>query len=185
MAEVPEVRRKQKGRPTLVDDPDVLRKLMDEIKLGATYTDACRLAGVPVDTFLRWKAKGAGQKKGKYRSFLQLLERARAERRKTYKVQIQKMAVDRKDWRGMAFIATVTEREEFGQRIHVVVEEELRTAIGRLMKEFEAPHEHAILERALSAVAGEARDGRTPHATAGEGAAVAGLGEDADPSPGI
>lgn len=169
MAEVPE-KRGPRGRPTLIDDPATIKTLIDEIKLGATYTDACRLAGVPLDTFMRWKAKGVGQKKGKYRSFLQTLERARAERRKSYKVQIQKMSIDRKDWRGVAFIASVTEREEFGQRVHVVVEEELRSAIDRLKKEFGAPHEHAILERALSALAGEVRDGRPADHAPDEGA---------------
>jgi len=179
---------KHTGRRPGVDDPALVKALLDEIKLGASNKDACLLVGVSPEAFMAWVRKGEAQKKGKYRKFLNLLEGARAERRKSYKVQIQRAALDRKvgdkhvagDWRATAFIATVVEKDEFGPRVHVIIEDQLRAAIERLKKEFHASSEDAILERALAAIAGEVRHGGASDSEARPSVSFSGLSEEPD-----
>lgn len=179
------------GRKPAVDDQDLVRRLLDEIKLGASNKDACLLVGISPDAFMAWVRKGEAQAKGKYRNFLNQLLGARAERRKSYKVQIQRAALDRKvgerhvagDWRATAFLATVVEKDEFGPRVHLIVEDQLRSAIERLKKEF--ANDDAILERALSAVAGEARDGGTSESATRARIAFSGISEELDPASAV
>lgn len=178
------------GRRSGVDDQDLVKRLLDEIKLGASNKDACLLVGISPDAFMAWVRKGEAQSKGKYRSFVNQLLGARAERRKSYKIQIQRAALDRKlgekhiagDWRATAFLATVVEKDEFGPRVHLIVEDQLRSAVERLKKEFSGPDDDAILERALSAVAGEVRDGGATEASARASIAFSGLSEESDPA---
>lgn len=181
------------GRKTAVDDPAIVKQLLDEIRLGASNKDACLMTGISPEALMSWVRKGEAQKQGKYRKFLNLLMRARAERRKSYKVQIQKAALDRKlgnkfiagDWRATAFLATVVEKEEFGPRVHVIIEDQLRAAIDRLKKEFHAPNEVEILERALSAISGEVRYGRAEDSEESQSVAFTGISEEPDSPPAV
>jgi hypothetical protein len=144
-----------RGRRPLLTDPDLRASLLAEIGNGATYADAATLVGITPDVLSLWLRKGREKPRSIYGQFVRDLSEARAKRRKTYRALILKQGNDRKDWRATAFIASVTEREHFAQRVHVVVEEQLQGAIDRLMKEFSSEAEHAILERALAAIAGE------------------------------
>jgi len=162
-----------RGRRTLLNDEDLRTKLLAEVANGATYADAATLVGVTPDTINLWLRKGREKPRSIYGRFVRDLGEARAKRRKTFRALILKQGNDRKDWRATAFIASVTEREHFAQRVHVVVEEQLRGAIERLEREFSSEAEHAILERALAALAGE--DG---FGAAGSDASSAGLGSD-------
>lgn len=176
------------GRRSGVDDKALVQQILDEIKLGASNKDACLLAGISPEAFMAWIRKGNAKPKSKYGKFVNQLLGARAERRKSYKIQIQRAALDRKvgerhvagDWRATAFLATVVEKDEFGPRVHLIVEDQLRSAIERLKKEF--ANDDAILERALSAVAGEARDGGTADAAARTSLAFSGISEESDPA---
>lgn len=170
---------RRRGRQPLLT-PDVQKRMLDEITLGATLTDACLLVGVARNTALMWVRKGEAQKKGIYRDFLHALEQARAKRRRWYRADIAKKATERKDWRGIAFIASVTEPEAFGARVHVVVEQELTAAIDRLKREFAG--EDQLLERALSALVGETRAGGTAIAASSASDAVAAIGQGIDPT---
>ena len=175
---VPKATRGRGRQPLLT--PETQKKMLDEITLGATMTDACLLVGVSLAAAMMWVRKGEAQKKGIYREFVKALEQARAKRRRWYRADIAKKATERKDWRGIAFIASVTEPEAFGARVHVVVEQELTAAIDRLKKEFAG--ENQLLERALSALVGETRAGGTAIASSNASEAVAALSQGIDPA---
>lgn len=177
-AEVPKAIRGRGRQPLLT--PETQKKLLDEITLGASYADACLLVGISPATLLMWRRKGEAQKKGIYRNFLVALDQARAKRRRWYRADIAKKATEKKDWRGIAYLASVTEPEAFAARVHVVVEQEFSAAIDRLKKEFAGDHQ--ILERALSALVGETRSGGTAIAAGDASEAVAALGQSVDPA---
>jgi len=168
-----------RGRAPLLT-AETQKKMLDEITLGATMTDACLLVGVSLAAAMMWVRKGEAQKKGIYREFVKALEQARAKRRRWYRADITRKATERKDWRGIAFIASVTEPEAFGARVHVVVEQELTAAIERLKREFSG--EDQLLERALSAIVGETRAGGIAIASSHASDAVAAIGQGVDPA---
>lgn len=147
------------SRPTLLADPAIRATFLKAVEGGATYADAALLAGIGPDVISKWQRKGAASPRSIYGKFVRDLENARAKRREAFRKVITALAVKKNDWRGPAYIASITEPEHFAQRVHIVVEEQLRTAIVRLKAEFNDPAEHEILERALAAIVGEDGEG--------------------------
>lgn len=169
------------GRPSALT-PEVKEKILNEIKMGATYTDAAQLAGLSPATIAQWIEKGRAGTKKEYVEFVQELDLARVERRRFFRTQILTTSKAKGDWRGTAFIATVTEREHFAQRVHVVVEEQLKSAVERLEREFSGEGEQQLLERALGALAGEDRISTTASSAAFSGRDILDAGEGVDPA---
>lgn len=169
------------GRPSALT-PEIKKQLLDEIRIGATYTDAAQIVGLSPNTITQWLGKARQGKGRQYVEFLRDLEKARADRRRYFRTKILALANKKGDWRGTAFIATVTEREHFAQRVHVVVEEQLNQAVERLVKEFSREGDEQLLERALSALVGEDRSRSPVAASALASGALVGAGEELDPS---
>ena len=59
--------------------PRVQKKILEAIRLGATYEVAARAAGIGERTLYRWKERGQRAKRGKFRQFWQALQQAEAE----------------------------------------------------------------------------------------------------------
>ncbi len=137
------------GAPSKLE-PNVKRLLLQSIEGGATCTDAARRAGIDVATFHRWRQRGEFEPAGQYRDFCDDLEFARVQRREWYRTTITDLALAKKDYRGIAWLATVTEPEVFSPKVHLVIEQELRAAVDRLMAEFR--DEPDLLERTLVAL---------------------------------
>lgn len=169
------------GRPSALT-PEVKEKILNEIKMGATYTDAAQLAGLSPATIAQWIEKGRAGTKKEYVEFVRELDLARVERRRFFRTQILATSKAKGDWRGTAFIATVTEREHFAQRVHVVVEEQLKSAVERLEREFSGEGEQQLLERALGALAGEDRISTTAGSAAFTSRDVLDASEGVDPA---
>jgi hypothetical protein len=169
------------GRPSALT-PEVKEKILNEIKMGATYTDAAQLAGLSPATIGQWIEKGRAGTKKEYVEFVRELDLARVERRRFFRTQILTTSKAKGDWRGTAFIATVTEREHFAQRVHIVVEEQLKSAVERLEREFSGEGEQQLLERALGALAGEDRISTTAGSSAFKSGDLLDAGEGVDPA---
>lgn len=161
--------------------PELEAELLKHIVFGASIRDACLLAGTTVQSVMNWQRKGREKSKHRkelYQKFFERLEEAKAKRRQYYRAEIIKLSKTKNDWRGVAFMATVTDPSEFGQRVHVVVEQELASAIERLKREFE--NEHQILERALSAIVGEVGTARIADAERSKGIEIDGISTQLD-----
>jgi hypothetical protein len=66
---------KKGGRPSKLDDV-VTERLVAAISAGASYSTACRQAGISRPTFAAWKRKGQVAVAGKYRIFFDRLAAA-------------------------------------------------------------------------------------------------------------
>ena len=169
-------------RPYL--DADTAKRIIDAVTTGATLKDAATMAGISVKTVLGWVAKGRKQgnvRNKEYAAFVDSMELARAKRRAFFRNKIIQKGDERGDWRAYAFIASVTEPEAFGQRVHVVVEQELTSAIDRLKSEFSHASEIKILERALAAIAGEIGPRRIAENSRDQGEIIDAVGHAVDP----
>lgn len=139
------------GRPSALT-PESHKIIIEGVEGGATFVDACHMAGVSDSVMYRWQeyAKRPGAAGEEFREFFRDLEGARVKRRKMYRQTALALTVKKEDFRGIAWLASVTEPKEFSPKIHVHVEHELNLALKNLKEEFS--DEPDILERALTAI---------------------------------
>jgi len=71
---------------------EVLEKICNAIRLGATYKDAAIGVGVGETTFYRWMRRGEKAKSGVYRKFWQAIQRANREAQLFHLQNINKAA---------------------------------------------------------------------------------------------
>jgi hypothetical protein len=141
------------GRPTLLT-PQVQKTFVKVIRESGFYRDACVAVDISEQTLARWRELGA---KGEqpYSGFCEALRKAEVERRASYLRESKRRGAKKNDPREVQWRAAVTDPEQFSIKHHVVVQQQLDAALARLKEEFaDEPH---ILERALSAIAGESR----------------------------
>lgn len=66
------------GRPSKINDPKVVRKLLDGIILGMPYEHAADWAGINRQTYYNWYNKGKTAKSGKFKEFFDKVKEAEA-----------------------------------------------------------------------------------------------------------
>lgn len=143
---------RRRGRPSTLT-PEARERILQALRTTTTTIErAAHFAGVPLSTFHNWCAKGREQKSGEYRDFLEAVEKARATRVVTFEAQIAKAG--QKDWKAVAWLLERSMPKEYGQRVRLLVEEELTQAMARL-KAALAEHPEC-LEKALGALAAPA-----------------------------
>lgn len=69
---------KQKGRPTKLND-EVVKKLTQAIRVGATYEIACLYAGITHQTLLNWKEIAKDKTSGPHFELFESITRAEGE----------------------------------------------------------------------------------------------------------
>lgn len=116
----------------------------------ATMAEA---AGIGKTTFFRWMAGGEAATSGLQRDLWVAVTKARAAGTADTLAKMRALALETKDWRGMAWELERTRPKEFGLRVRVHVEEELATLWKLLKSEF--ANEPAIWERIARVIAGE------------------------------
>lgn len=140
------------GAPSKLDAA-TKKTLLDEIRLGSSYANAARLAGVSPATVIGWRRRGESENEGEYFQFIEDLEGARADRRRYYRMAARDIAEKKGDLKATIWLASVTEPEEFSPQMHVFVEQQFHAAIDRLKQAFAA--DENLLERVLTALAGQ------------------------------
>ena len=88
---------KNAGRPTKLN-PDVRDKIIQGIRLGATYELACSYAGISYQTFLNWREKAAKEKAGEFVELFEAITRAEGEAAIKWLALIEKHATDNPQW---------------------------------------------------------------------------------------
>jgi len=139
------------GAPSKLDSA-TKKILLDEIRLGSSYADAARIAGVNPATVIGWRRRGERETEGEYFQFIEDLEGARAARRRYYRMAARDIAEKKGDLRAIIWLASVTEPEEFSPKMHVFIEQQFRDAVDRVTRAFAALEN--LLERVLAALAG-------------------------------
>lgn len=140
------------GAPSKLDTV-TKQTLLEEIRLGASYTDAARVAGINPATVIGWRRRGERETRGEYFQFIEDLERARADRRKHYRMAAREIAEKKSDIKAIMWLASVTEPEEFSPKVNVFIVQQFNAAIDRVTKEF--ADDEDTLERVLAALAGQ------------------------------
>jgi hypothetical protein len=153
--------RKTKGKPKKLGaptklTPQVQRDFVKVIKLSGFYRDACAAVGISEQTLARWREQGdAGEEP--YRGFCEALKKAEIERRASYLRESAKRGAKKNDAKEIQWRAAVTDPDVFSIKHHVVVQQQIDLALDNLKQEFR--NEPFILERALSAIAGQPSGG--------------------------
>src|SRR3954451_19465924 len=118
------------GRPKL--DPLVTQRVCDLIRAGNYLEVAATAAGIHRSTLYRWMRHGRDQKRGRYRKFLNHVEKAQAEAESRDVALIAKAASE--DWRAAAWRLERKAPRRYGPRVQQAVQEELEAVLGRLEK---------------------------------------------------
>lgn len=170
------------GRPQKLT-PELQKDLCDRLKVCGTAVEAATAAGISYSTLMSWKARGETEKanpRSKYVKFLEAVKQAYVERRFLREQQIVKHGT--KDWRALWALMVASDPKRYAPRVRVHIEEELSGAIERLSQAFAGEPE--ILERILSALAGDAGGGEAGEDPFGEdGADDPAGGEAVQPAP--
>ena len=164
---------KKVGRPTDLT-PALQKTFVKVIRQTGFYRDACIAAGISDTTLAKWRERGANGEEP-FAGFVRALAAAEAERRLGYIEESKKRGAKKNDPREVHWRAAVTDPDVFSIKHHIVVQQQLDAAIARLKEEF--ADEPVILERALSAIAGESRRGGVGSDAGAEGAIDADGGE--------
>ena len=171
--------RNRAGRKGLLT-PETLQNITNLISGGTLAVDACQAVDIGPSTFYAWLEKGRGQRRGRYREFLDAVTKAQAIRRAALlgSIVAASRTTDKEgkpkksDWTAAAWVLQHTDAAMFSPQLHVHVRTELGAALKRLEQEFK--NEPEILERAIIALTGGTGAGTPGADQAGEG-----LGNDA------
>lgn len=88
---------KPMGRPTKFTE-GVREKILQGIRMGATYELSCNYAGISYQTFLNWKAKAEEDEDSEYVDFFESITRAEGEAAFKWLVMIEKHASANPQW---------------------------------------------------------------------------------------
>ncbi len=147
-------KKRQRGAKTKLT-PEIIAEFVRVLRATSTpITYIAEAAGISKATLFVWLDKGERRGSGIYRDFADAVRRARAEGTQATLAQMRKIGIDQKDWRQMAWELERTRPKEFGLRVRVHVEEELKLMYERMKGAFAG--EPAILERIIRVIAGEA-----------------------------
>src|SRR5947209_796930 len=118
------------GRPKL--DPVLTQRIVDLVRAGNYAETAATTVGIHSTTFYRWLKRGKDQKRGRYRKFLNAVEKAQSEAEARDVALIAKAAVE--DWRAAAWRLERKSPRRYGPRVQAAVQAELDAVLARLEK---------------------------------------------------
>lgn len=102
------------ARPTKLDAATT-EKLVQAIRVGATYQLACKYAGITYQTFLNWMKRGEDQQSGAWRDFYDAMTHAEGQAAITWLAVIEKAAA--KDYRAAAWKLERRYPHEYGRTV--------------------------------------------------------------------
>lgn len=112
-------------------------RLLQAIRLGATYKNACNYAGISFDTFRRWIAKGEKESSGKWHDFFCAVRKAEGEALVGWLARIEKAAQDG-DWKAAAWKIERRYPAEYGKNKVEVSDQELMHEYREILRSLEA-----------------------------------------------
>ena len=96
-----------RGRKTKYE-PERVKKILDAIRIGATYQHACNYAGIDIDTFANWRAR--------YPDFSDQVKQAEGGALVGWLAKIEAAANDG-SWQAAAWKAERRYPDEYGRRV--------------------------------------------------------------------
>ncbi len=144
------------GRPKL--EPATTQRVVELIRAGNYLEVAATAAGIHRSTLYRWMRHGRDQKRGRYRKFLNQVEKAQAEAESRDVALIAKAASE--DWRAAAWRLERKAPRRYGPGVQLAVQQELDAVLGRLEKGL-PPDQY---DKVLQLIAAEDEDVEAPAA---------------------
>ncbi len=111
------------GRPTQ-RTPENAKRIMDALRMGATYELACNYAGISADTFQRWRASDA--------AFAAQIKEAEGAAAVGWLAKIEKAANDNV-WQAAAWKLERRYPEQYGRQVVT------QQATGRIIVDLDTP----------------------------------------------
>jgi len=130
------------GRPKL--DEASTQKICDLLRAGNYLDTAATAAGVHKTTLHRWLRLGREQKRGRYKKFVEAVEKAQREAEARDVALIAKQAPT--DWRAAAWRLERRAPRRYGQRVQISIEEELEAALDHLKAGLDAETYEKVLQ---------------------------------------
>ena len=125
------------GRPSKLT-PQVKGRLVQAIKLGATYEHACNFAGIAYSTFRSWMVRGEKAKTGEFLNFLEAIKDAEGAALVGWLAMIEKAAQDG-DWKASAWKAERRYPKDYGRKSIVEISErEIQDEYAEIIAALEA-----------------------------------------------
>ncbi len=116
------------ARPKL--DPVVTQRICDLVRAGNYLEVAANAAGIHPTTLHRWLRQGRAQVRGRYRKFVNAVEKAQAEGESRDVALIARAAAS--DWKAAAWRLERRAPRRYGLRVQVSIQEELDAIFDRL-----------------------------------------------------
>lgn len=110
------------GRPSKLTD-ETQARLVQAIRLGATYEHACNYAGLGYSTFRRWMVDGEKAQRGKFKEFWDAIKKAEGDATVGWLAKIEK-AANEGQWVAAAWKLERRYPQEYGKRQAIVVQQE-------------------------------------------------------------
>ena len=104
--------------------PEVVDKIVQALKLGAAYEDACNYAGISFETFRTWRAR--------YPAFLEAIKAAEGQATVHWLAAIEKAAREG-NWQAAAWKLERRYPDRYGRKERVDVKVTVRQEIERLV----------------------------------------------------
>lgn len=102
------------GRPSKLT-PETQTRIVQAIRVGATYELAAQFGGIAYNTFNEWMKKGEDAKAGRYRDFYEAVKEAEGDAAIKWLAVIDKAAAD--SWQAAAWKLERRYPNEYGRRV--------------------------------------------------------------------
>ena len=102
------------GRPSKLT-PETQTRIVQAIRVGATYELAAQFGGIAYNTFNEWMKKGENAKAGRYRDFYEAVKEAEGDAAIKWLAVIDKAAAD--SWQAAAWKLERRYPNEYGRRV--------------------------------------------------------------------
>jgi len=110
-----------------------VERLIQAIRLGATYKNACNFAGMNFGTFRRWMEKGEKEASGKWHEFFCAVRKAEGEALVNWLALVEKAARDG-DWKAAAWKIERRYPAEYGKNKIEVSDKELMDEYTEILR---------------------------------------------------
>ena len=104
------------GRPPKINDPALRTRILDALRVGATYVHACAYGGIAYNTFNEWMKRGEAARSGAFLDFYEDVKKAEGDAVAKWLGVIDKAALDGQ-WQAAAWKLERRYPETYGRRI--------------------------------------------------------------------
>lgn len=108
-------------------------RILTNLRQGAWIENACEAAGIPRKTFYAW-AKKAREGSPSHTAFMEEVDLARAEAEKNDLFILRKLAEDKGDWRGYAWVMERRNAHMYGPKTTYLIQKQVEEETEKILE---------------------------------------------------